>query len=119
VIHGIGSTLTLVLLGRGIPGVSVIALPGKCSCTMYARDSSGEVHSCFLTSPSLLDGLALRIFDSFAIAGSVSTSLTYSWILVFLACLMQFFRVLLRMLRYFRSAGWGPPRRCALLYCDR
>jgi hypothetical protein len=42
------------------------------------RDPSG-----FLTSPSLLDGFALKIFDSFAMAGSVSTSLTYSWNLFF------------------------------------
>jgi hypothetical protein len=31
-----------------------------------------------LTSPSLLDGFALKIFDNLAMAGSVSTSLTYS-----------------------------------------
>jgi hypothetical protein len=37
------------------------------------REPSG-----FLTRPSLLHGLALKIFDNFAMAGSVSTSLTYS-----------------------------------------
>jgi hypothetical protein len=46
---------------------------------MVLRDSSGEVlsnPSSFLTSPSLFDGLDFRILDNFAIAGSVSTSLT-------------------------------------------
>jgi hypothetical protein len=81
VIQGIGSTFTSVPLGGGLACESITTLPGKCSHSIVARDSSGEVHrdpSGFLTSPSLLDGFALKIFDNFAMAGSVSTSLTYS-----------------------------------------
>jgi hypothetical protein len=66
---------------------------------MVSRDSSGEVlsnPSGFLTSPSLLEGLDFMILDNFAIAGSVSTSLTNSWNLVLLASFMQFLSDLFR-----------------------
>jgi hypothetical protein len=105
-IQSIGSTWT------SVPCESVTTLLGKCSRTIVARDYSGEVQrdpSGFLTSPSLLHGFALTIFDNFAMAGSVSTSLTYSWNLVFLACLMQFFKSLLCMYRSLVQIGETRP----------
>jgi hypothetical protein len=101
--------------------LSVTMLPGKCSLTMVSRDSSGEVlsePSDFLTRPSLLEGFDFRISDNFAIAGSVSTSLTNSWNLVLLASFMQFLSDLFRALRSFKSTGEGRPRRYAFLYMD-
>jgi hypothetical protein len=100
---------------------SVTMLPGKCSLTMVSRDSSGKVLSNppgFLTSSILFEGLDFRILDNFAIAGSVSTSLTNSWNLVLLASFMQFLSDLFRALRCFKSTGEGRPRRYAFLYMD-
>jgi hypothetical protein len=97
-------------------GLSVTMLPGKCLLTMVSRDSSGKVlsdPSGFLTSPSLFESLEFRILDNFAIAGSVSTSLTNSWNLVFLASFMQFLSDLFRVLRSFKSTGEGRPCRYA------
>jgi hypothetical protein len=88
----------------------VTMLPGKCSLTMVSRDSSGEVlsdPSGFLTSPSLFEGFDFRILDNFAIAGSVSTSLSNSWNLVFLASFMQFLSDLFSLLRSLKSTGEG------------
>jgi hypothetical protein len=93
-------------------------LPRKCSLTMVSRDSSGEVLSKlsdFLTRPSLLEGFDFRILDNFAIADSVSTLLTNSWNLVFLASVMQFLSDQFRVLRCFKSTGEGQPRRYAFL----
>jgi hypothetical protein len=88
---------------------------------MVSRDSSGKVLSNlsgFLTSPGLFEGLDCRILDYFAIAGSVSTSLTNSWNLVLLASFMQFLSDLFRALRSFKSTGEGRPCRYVFLYMD-
>jgi hypothetical protein len=78
VIQCIGSTFISVLLGGGLAWVFVTTLPGKCSRTIVARDSSGEVHrdpSGFLTSPSLQGGFALCCLEPYPISPVVIATL--------------------------------------------